>query len=133
MSILLQASKLYWKPVFIFLPLQFSYLILFLFFHPRIFSENNRKAIDETWYKRAVDQHTIEPESFVFSVPFNARKWSSNSHFYFWISLQVFLKKLVFFKKKCSSNSNFYAVLVQKWKMCHQFLNDNNIQFFTHI
>nr|XP_018906930.1 PREDICTED: voltage-dependent calcium channel subunit alpha-2/delta-3 isoform X2 [Bemisia tabaci] len=39
----------------------------------QIFSENNRKAIDETWYKRAVDQHTIEPESFVFSVPFNAR------------------------------------------------------------
>lgn len=27
--------------------------------------------MDETWYKRAVDQHSIEPESFVFSVPFN--------------------------------------------------------------
>lgn len=24
------------------------------------------------WYKRAIDQHTIEPESFVFSVPFNS-------------------------------------------------------------
>lgn len=27
--------------------------------------------MDEVWYKRAVDQHSIEPESFVFSVPFN--------------------------------------------------------------
>lgn len=28
------------------------------------------KAIDETWYKRAVDQYDIEPDSFVYSVPF---------------------------------------------------------------
>nr|XP_023023561.1 voltage-dependent calcium channel subunit alpha-2/delta-3 [Leptinotarsa decemlineata] len=35
------------------------------------FSENNVRATDETWYKRAVDQHSIEPESFVFSVPFD--------------------------------------------------------------
>lgn len=27
--------------------------------------------MDETWYKRAVDQHAIEPESFVFSVPYD--------------------------------------------------------------
>lgn len=25
-----------------------------------------------TWYKRAVDQHQIEPDSFVFSVPFDS-------------------------------------------------------------
>ncbi|XP_023705860.1 voltage-dependent calcium channel subunit alpha-2/delta-3 isoform X6 [Cryptotermes secundus] len=36
------------------------------------FSELNRRAIDEVWYKRAVDQHSLEPESFVFSVPFDA-------------------------------------------------------------
>lgn len=24
------------------------------------------------WYKRAVDQHSIEPDSFVFSVPFDS-------------------------------------------------------------
>ncbi|XP_067002670.2 voltage-dependent calcium channel subunit alpha-2/delta-3 [Anabrus simplex] len=36
------------------------------------FSENNRRAIDEVWYKRAVDQYNIEPDSFVFSVPFDA-------------------------------------------------------------
>ncbi|XP_045481988.1 voltage-dependent calcium channel subunit alpha-2/delta-3 isoform X2 [Harmonia axyridis] len=35
------------------------------------FSENNVRAMDETWYKRAVDQHSIEPESFVYSVPFD--------------------------------------------------------------
>ncbi|XP_049817631.1 voltage-dependent calcium channel subunit alpha-2/delta-3 isoform X1 [Aethina tumida] len=35
------------------------------------FSEHNVRAMDETWYKRAVDQHSIEPESFVFSVPFD--------------------------------------------------------------
>lgn len=37
----------------------------------RHFSESNTRAMDETWYKRAVDQHAIEPESFVFSVPFD--------------------------------------------------------------
>ncbi|XP_060516283.1 voltage-dependent calcium channel subunit alpha-2/delta-3 isoform X2 [Cylas formicarius] len=35
------------------------------------FSDNNSRAMDETWYRRAVDQHSIEPESFVFSVPFD--------------------------------------------------------------
>lgn len=28
--------------------------------------------MDETWYKRAVDQHSVEPESFVFSVDFDS-------------------------------------------------------------
>jgi hypothetical protein len=32
----------------------------------------NRRAIDEVWYRRAVDQHGIESDSFVFSVPFDA-------------------------------------------------------------
>lgn len=36
------------------------------------FSETNKKAIDETWYKRAVEQHFVEPNSFVYSVPFDA-------------------------------------------------------------
>ena len=36
------------------------------------FSENNKKAIDEIWYKRAVEQHFIEPNSFVYAVPFDA-------------------------------------------------------------
>lgn len=27
------------------------------------------RAIDEIWYKRAVEQHYVHPESFVFSVP----------------------------------------------------------------
>lgn len=43
--------------------------LIFIYF--RHFSENNVRAMDETWYKRAVDQHSIEPESFVFSVPFD--------------------------------------------------------------
>lgn len=40
----------------------------------RHFSAGNRRAVDEVWYQRAVHQHTIEPESFVFSVPFDADK-----------------------------------------------------------
>lgn len=36
------------------------------------FSENNNKAIDEVWYRRAVEQHYVEAQSFVFSVPFDA-------------------------------------------------------------
>nr|XP_017106912.1 voltage-dependent calcium channel subunit alpha-2/delta-3 isoform X8 [Drosophila bipectinata] len=36
------------------------------------FSQNNTRAIDEIWYKRAVDQHFVREESFVYSVPFDA-------------------------------------------------------------
>lgn len=36
------------------------------------FGDENAKAIDTSWYKRAVDQHQIEPDSFVFSVPFDS-------------------------------------------------------------
>ncbi|XP_070491988.1 voltage-dependent calcium channel subunit alpha-2/delta-3 isoform X2 [Chironomus tepperi] len=36
------------------------------------FSETNKKTIDETWYKRAVEQHFIDPKSFVYAVPFDA-------------------------------------------------------------
>ncbi|XP_020293530.1 voltage-dependent calcium channel subunit alpha-2/delta-3 isoform X2 [Pseudomyrmex gracilis] len=36
------------------------------------FAEEHARAMDSSWYKRAVDQHSIEPESFVFSVPFDA-------------------------------------------------------------
>ncbi|XP_018057604.1 PREDICTED: voltage-dependent calcium channel subunit alpha-2/delta-3 [Atta colombica] len=36
------------------------------------FAEKHARAMDSSWYKRAVDQHSIEPESFVFSVSFNA-------------------------------------------------------------
>lgn len=36
------------------------------------FSDKMRRSIDEVWYKHAVDFNKIEPESFVYSVPFNA-------------------------------------------------------------
>ncbi|XP_023166211.2 voltage-dependent calcium channel subunit alpha-2/delta-3 isoform X1 [Drosophila hydei] len=36
------------------------------------FSEDNVRAMDTSWYKRAVDQHTVEPDSFVYSVPFGS-------------------------------------------------------------
>lgn len=39
-----------------------------MYFRP--FSQRNSRALDESWYQRAVDQHAVEPESFVFSVPF---------------------------------------------------------------
>ncbi|XP_072936977.1 voltage-dependent calcium channel subunit alpha-2/delta-3 [Epargyreus clarus] len=34
------------------------------------FSEKYARAYDSEWYRRAVEHHAIEPESFVFSVPF---------------------------------------------------------------
>ncbi|KAG8235605.1 hypothetical protein J437_LFUL014649, partial [Ladona fulva] len=37
-----------------------------------LFGESNRRAIDEVWYKRAVEQYAVEPESFVFTVDFEA-------------------------------------------------------------
>ncbi|XP_016943350.1 voltage-dependent calcium channel subunit alpha-2/delta-3 isoform X10 [Drosophila suzukii] len=41
------------------------------------FSQNNTRAIDEIWYKRAVDQHFVREESFVYSVPFDAGESNS--------------------------------------------------------
>jgi len=38
------------------------------------FSQTNRRAIDEVWYKRAVEQHAVEPDSFVFSVDGESEK-----------------------------------------------------------
>jgi hypothetical protein len=35
--------------------------------------------MDTTWFKRAVDQHNIEPDSFVFSVPFDSGYNGKNS------------------------------------------------------
>ncbi|XP_044741328.1 voltage-dependent calcium channel subunit alpha-2/delta-3 isoform X3 [Chrysoperla carnea] len=35
------------------------------------FSEIYKRAIDETWYKRAVEHYFINPRSFVYSVPFD--------------------------------------------------------------
>ena len=40
-------------------------------FHFRHFSEVNNEATDEVWYKRAVEYHYNNPNSFVFSVPFD--------------------------------------------------------------
>ncbi|XP_076634618.1 voltage-dependent calcium channel subunit stolid isoform X2 [Colletes latitarsis] len=37
----------------------------------RPFAQKYARAMDSSWYKRAVDQHSIEPDSFVFSVPFD--------------------------------------------------------------
>uniref|UniRef100_A0A8D8RY65 Voltage-dependent calcium channel subunit alpha-2/delta-3 n=1 Tax=Cacopsylla melanoneura TaxID=428564 RepID=A0A8D8RY65_9HEMI len=36
------------------------------------FAEKYRRAMDDIWFQRAVDHHTIEPDSFVFSVPHNS-------------------------------------------------------------
>lgn len=45
----------------------------------RHFSDLNAKAMDATWFKRAVDQHAVEPDSFVFSVPFDSGYNGKNS------------------------------------------------------
>ncbi|XP_015587813.1 voltage-dependent calcium channel subunit alpha-2/delta-3 isoform X2 [Cephus cinctus] len=37
------------------------------------FSKLYPRAIDEVWYKRAVEQYYVHPDSFVFSVPFDKR------------------------------------------------------------
>jgi len=34
--------------------------------------KNNTRATEELWYKRAVERYEVDPESFVFSVPFDA-------------------------------------------------------------
>lgn len=33
------------------------------------FSKLYPRAIDEVWYKRAIEQYYVDPDSFVFSVP----------------------------------------------------------------
>ncbi|KAF4522689.1 hypothetical protein B566_EDAN012706 [Ephemera danica] len=41
------------------------------------FSGTNKRAIDEVWYRRAVEQYAIEPESFVFTVDGDSEHGSS--------------------------------------------------------
>ncbi|XP_062707159.1 voltage-dependent calcium channel subunit alpha-2/delta-4 isoform X3 [Aedes albopictus] len=43
------------------------------------FSETNARAMDMSWYKRAVDHYSIEPDGFVFSVPFDSGYSGKNS------------------------------------------------------
>lgn len=40
------------------------------------FHQLYNRAIDEIWYKRAVEQHYVDPRSFVYSVPFDVGGWS---------------------------------------------------------
>ncbi|KAK9720898.1 Neuronal voltage-dependent calcium channel alpha 2acd [Popillia japonica] len=42
------------------------------------FHEIHNKATDEIWYRRAVDQHFIDPRSFVYSVPFDVDEEDEN-------------------------------------------------------
>lgn len=49
-----------------------NYLIIIIFIIFSHFGDVNARAIETSWFKRAVDQHTIEPDSFVFSVPFDS-------------------------------------------------------------
>merc|ERR1719215_1208388 len=44
------------------------------------FADINNKAIEEVWYKRAVDYHLINPKAFVYSVPFDVGKKENPSH-----------------------------------------------------
>ena len=37
----------------------------------RKFADINNKATDETWYRRAVDYHKVNPHAFVYSIPFD--------------------------------------------------------------
>lgn len=46
------------------------YILKYSCIFSRHFSEKYSRAFDSEWYKRAVEHHAIEPESFVFSVPF---------------------------------------------------------------
>ncbi len=40
-------------------------------------------ATDAVWYKRAVERYLIDPESFVFSVPFNSGEYLNGMETYF--------------------------------------------------
>ena len=47
------------------------YFSLVTFLFCRHFSQVNNEATDEVWYERAVEYHFNNPNSFVFSVPFD--------------------------------------------------------------
>ncbi|KAL0134731.1 hypothetical protein PUN28_001482 [Cardiocondyla obscurior] len=56
------------------------------------FSKLYPRAIDEVWYKRAVEQYYIDPDSFVFSVPIEDES-EDNSTLIVTASRAVFIKK----------------------------------------
>lgn len=60
------------------------------------------RSVDEVWYKRAVEQHTVENESFVYSVPFN--EGSLNNHFTLYYLSQFNAINVSNINKWCQSN-----------------------------
>lgn len=61
------------------------------------------KAIDEVWYKRAVEQHYVNPDSFVFSVPID--EWGADNTTIVTASRAIFIGKanrqtLISFRKQ---------------------------------
>lgn len=57
------------------------------------FSKLYPRAIDEVWYKRAVEQHYINEDSFVFSVPLEDK--GANNSTLVTASRAVFIGKLI--------------------------------------
>ena len=43
------------------------------------FGNQNARAIDTSWYKRAIDQYFVEQDSFVYSVPFDENGNQNNT------------------------------------------------------
>ena len=48
----------------------------------RPFMEIHNRAIDEIWYKRAVDYYLEDEEAYVYSVPFDARMYNNVLSYY---------------------------------------------------
>lgn len=48
------------------------YMMTFAYRH---FKDIHIKAIDEVWYRRAVEQNYDDPIRFIYTVPFNSGKW----------------------------------------------------------
>jgi hypothetical protein len=59
-------------------------------FSETFFKQNNR-AIDEVWYRRAVEQVNVDPESFIYSIPH--RRYEKYNNEQVTVSHAVFLKE----------------------------------------
>ena len=57
-----------------------TWMLTFSIFR-RPFYETNAKSNDQVWYKRAVDQYEEDPDSFVYSIPFDAGKFLKSQPF----------------------------------------------------
>lgn len=100
--------------------------------------------MDTSWFRRAIDQHAIEPDSFVFSVPFDSGYNGKNSSVLVTAAHAMFVEHrghkaaaavvgLQYTHESLSKHFiNITSAVISRILLCMKGLNINQISFLVH-